>query len=193
MDVPKPVHTSVAARSQWPTIVNQGVLVNTLADAWCKSLHHETSVCGRGEAWFYCEYMERGSHGYTSFWLQQGIDAKTNNHTRGYNTGPGWERESVCSFSYWATCIVPVHFLLSELYKYIYQQSVSASASAPAGASASASVSVSASAFSISNQLLYFGQTDGIVSYHTILNSRDENYDSSYQSMCGGTIQEKSI
>ena len=51
-----------------------------------------------------CE-TERGSHRHTSFGLQQGIDAKTNNHTRrGYNNGPGWERESVCSFSYWATC-----------------------------------------------------------------------------------------
>jgi hypothetical protein len=38
-----------------------------------------------------------------------------------------------------------------------------------------------------------FFQTDGIVSYCTILNSRDENYGSSYKSTCGGTIQEKSI
>jgi hypothetical protein len=36
-----------------------------------------------------------------------------------------------------------------------------------------------------------FWSNGWFVSYHTILNSRDENYDSSYQSMCGGTIQEK--
>ena len=54
MDVPKPVHTSVSAL-ETPTTHNcesRGVLVNTIADAWCKSLHHETSVCGRGEAYF---------------------------------------------------------------------------------------------------------------------------------------------
>ena len=60
-------------------------------------------------------------------------------------------------------------FMLSEIVQVNFQQSVSASASAPAGASASASVSVSASAFSISNQLLYFGQVDGIVSYCTVV------------------------
>jgi hypothetical protein len=43
---------------------------------------------------------ERGSHRHTSFGVQQGVDAKTNNHKGGYNTGLGWERESVCSFSY---------------------------------------------------------------------------------------------
>ena len=38
-----------------------------------------------------CE-RERGSHRHTSFGLQQGIDAKTNNRKRGYNAQAGRER-----------------------------------------------------------------------------------------------------
>jgi hypothetical protein len=59
---------------------------NTKIASEGKSLHHETSACGRGEA---CSSRiargERGSHGHTIFGLQPGIDAKTNNRKRGYN------------------------------------------------------------------------------------------------------------